>query len=168
MGQPGNTIINRLGVNNFWHYNTVTTQNLQGNMLFAYRNVVIASKLFFRLGFFYIHRFFINNLFWDTYGYWRSVAVKTRFRYYRIFKTKLQYGFKRIHKYRRIKRLRFYSRIWFLIRHNWLIIKFFVYNPKLPGVLKIKRVSSFRTINRVSLIKIKRALYLKFLHSYLL
>ena len=143
MGQPGNITINRLGLTNFWHFNTVTKQSLQGSFSFISLNIAIITKLFFKEGLFFFYKFLLNSTFLNSYPKFRVESRRLRFRFYKIMRKRIQYGSLWVYRTRRPKTFRFFSRVWFLTKSNWLLIKLFIYNPGLKEVKKVKLFTLF-------------------------
>jgi len=128
VGQPGHPVLNRLGISNFWNYNTVGKWEDKRNFI----NSLTIKRLmiyYIKLNNYFIHEYYANNKWFnvntkDYRGfrnlYWR---VKTSIiPYYSMNKPFVRYEW-------RARMLSFYtSRLQIYRYEGWLIIGWFVFN----------------------------------------
>jgi len=109
MGQPGSSVSSRLGINNFWNYQTNSMVSRRGKIFFNYYNSILILKFFFRYGFLFKLNMRISKLFHNNYSFLVKKLKKSRFRYFKLKRKKLLYSKKEMMLIKRPKTLKFFS-----------------------------------------------------------
>lgn len=143
MGQPGHSVINRLGISNFWHFNTVGIRKEKKNFL---NNFIIKQVLinFVKYKNYFFYEFFYNNK-WFEYNknnlninmFWRTKPIILKLIIYR--KTL------KVNNIRtRICHLNvFSSKIQIFRYEDWIIVIWFIYDKYTKTQFIIEHQSKF-------------------------
>lgn len=162
MGQPGNKVINRMGISNYWSYNSLIYD--KRNFL---NNYAIKKMLNFILSYTHIihnNKYFYNNKWFSIYNNKQTI----KFKYFRKIIIKIKWK-KEIYKYF-IKRKIFYnysSKIQILRYWDWLLIIWFIYSTNfksykfenIKNYFREKQKENSERSKKYKLIKYKKHFY---------
>lgn len=128
MGQPGHSVINRLGISNFWNFNINSINKDKRNFL---NNFIIKRVLiqFMKFSNFFLYEFYYNN---------RWFGFKKRFdshnKYWRLkpsiipwYQINMEFNF---YWYRFNQSLFYSSKVQIMRYNNWIIVLWFLYEIK--------------------------------------
>lgn len=126
MGQPGHSVINRLGISNFWNFNTIGIRQDRRNFI----NNFIIKKLII------IYFKFSNYFFFDLYhnNKWFNFTIKkvSSSLFWKLKACVYDFFGKRLYTnyyWSRLFKTNFYSTKIQIFRYeNWILISWFLYN----------------------------------------
>lgn len=161
MGQPGHSVINRLGISNFWNFNTIGIRQDRRNFLnnFLIKNLLI-TYLKFKNYFFY--EFYCNNRWFklpkykiDMNIFWRDKPAIIPYYNANIkFASSIN---------RRLILNFFSSKIQIMRYEDWIIVIWYVYNKTTKYIRSLTKKDDFYLFHDREIYQAKTPLiYLKY------
>jgi hypothetical protein len=152
MGQPGNILINKLGIVNIWYTPISFQSKLYKNIYLIFFFLTKYIKIIFKTGIIYSNHLFYNIKY--NYSSLKILSLpiyitkKTLFKFYRFKKLDvIKYNIKNIYMVRRFLKFLNIAFIQYYILNNWLLILIYIYKP----VEKFKKNYNF--INKINFIQ---------------